>query len=1053
MKYLNFFRLVLALYSLAHAASAASQVVQIDSIVVTPSSPGVCDTLGIDILRTEPGQAVGAVYTYGDELGVVLTLGNRIEIVTGSPVSTDFESYEIELPRNTEVVVNGVKRILNDIYLFGYRILDPTRHEGYVTKYSLVDNDVAWHSSMGESGRITYTGFDLGNDSLAVVATDHNVGQDVVIHYLSKATGTAAGLTRSYGGIDAESCYDFQAREGGYNGSGRFSHARRGSPGMRHALTYWAEDFTLEDTYGYFRETDQLARQFATHLTNVPGGSVSVSYGTLDASSSRSSNLYLLLADTAGRPRISRQIRFPSTSMYCLGLTYHRDQVYLHAYSRDSPFTEYLLALSPSTLGLNWAVRMAGVGSSGALSSAFTAFEDGQLYLTTTLQDALVGEVLYALPVPVDVPTEELSCRPLSELDLPISNLPNVRVDIPIQATSSQSPFRLEQVTTASKPVSREDLLCDASCPPTCENYEVYTSVVLCEEVTAFTLPDGRSVSDTGRYQSFLSTVDDCDSIIFTYVRRATAESLELSFDLCNGDTISVFGTAFASGGTYNQPLSGGDCLITAQITITQNPTYTLTDTLQVCTGDSLLYAGTYYAAGESTVVTEQTTLGCDSVTAVAFADVSGRTAVLRAQICQGTSYAFGGVNYASAGTYTTTDLNAAGCDSVTTLMLGVVAQIQTETILRRCRGDSVQYLGQWYTRDTVLRTQYTAVGGCDSTHRVTIVEDDGPGVAADVTPSCTNTATGALDVSGQGFGPFTYDWGGGGGTLPRRDSLLPGDYILSITDANGCTNDVVLAVPSRPPVSFAILAADPSCEGTVDAEIALSPPDSLRSSVVGPFRSPDHVYAPLPGGQVYAISAVDVHGCAYDLGSILLDDGPPQAYAEYPDTISLQLGTRVRVRPDRLVADSIRWTDELGALSCLNCDAPYAQPVTNTYVYIDASMDGNCPDADTVLLRVTPGPDVYFPTAFSPNGDATNDRWRPQGAVNVDRLLELLIFDRWGGLVVTQRDLDWRDPLLGWDGTMAGKPMDPAVFVYYVRYRLLDGTELENTGDITLVR
>jgi gliding motility-associated-like protein len=91
--------------------------------------------------------------------------------------------------------------------------------------------------------------------------------------------------------------------------------------------------------------------------------------------------------------------------------------------------------------------------------------------------------------------------------------------------------------------------------------------------------------------------------------------------------------------------------------------------------------------------------------------------------------------------------------------------------------------------------------------------------------------------------------------------------------------------------------------------------------------------------------------------------------------------------------------------------------------------------------------PDVEFflPTAFSPNGDGNNDVLHVRGPV---KEMDLYIYNRWGELI-----FHGTDPSKGWDGTYKGELLNAGVFVYYFRGTLLDGTEISQKGNVTLVR
>jgi gliding motility-associated-like protein len=90
----------------------------------------------------------------------------------------------------------------------------------------------------------------------------------------------------------------------------------------------------------------------------------------------------------------------------------------------------------------------------------------------------------------------------------------------------------------------------------------------------------------------------------------------------------------------------------------------------------------------------------------------------------------------------------------------------------------------------------------------------------------------------------------------------------------------------------------------------------------------------------------------------------------------------------------------------------------------------------------------IYLPNAFSPNGDGTNDFLFPQG--KDFELIELSVFDRWGGLVFYRRGSQAR-----WDGTSAsGRPLPGGLYIVkfaYLHTRL--GVQEEAWGEVVLVR
>ena len=90
--------------------------------------------------------------------------------------------------------------------------------------------------------------------------------------------------------------------------------------------------------------------------------------------------------------------------------------------------------------------------------------------------------------------------------------------------------------------------------------------------------------------------------------------------------------------------------------------------------------------------------------------------------------------------------------------------------------------------------------------------------------------------------------------------------------------------------------------------------------------------------------------------------------------------------------------------------------------------------------------PDIFVPTAFSPNSDLTNDILYVRGA-NI-RELEFQLFNRWGELIFETNEIN-----KGWDGRYQGKKVEHGVFVYQLKAICFDGQEFIDKGNITLLK
>jgi gliding motility-associated-like protein len=105
------------------------------------------------------------------------------------------------------------------------------------------------------------------------------------------------------------------------------------------------------------------------------------------------------------------------------------------------------------------------------------------------------------------------------------------------------------------------------------------------------------------------------------------------------------------------------------------------------------------------------------------------------------------------------------------------------------------------------------------------------------------------------------------------------------------------------------------------------------------------------------------------------------------------------------------------------------------------------CESSNSKYISVKPCCEVYFPNAFTPNGDGRNDIFRPLAhGHHVYRLFKVI--NRWGQTV-----FNTANEVPNWDGSFGGVPQDPGVYFYFVRFECIDGKVVEQSGDVTLIR
>jgi gliding motility-associated-like protein len=91
-------------------------------------------------------------------------------------------------------------------------------------------------------------------------------------------------------------------------------------------------------------------------------------------------------------------------------------------------------------------------------------------------------------------------------------------------------------------------------------------------------------------------------------------------------------------------------------------------------------------------------------------------------------------------------------------------------------------------------------------------------------------------------------------------------------------------------------------------------------------------------------------------------------------------------------------------------------------------------------------------PEAFTPNSDGHNDFFTVFGK-NISQY-EIKIFNRWGQEVYSSDDVTELNNLgRGWDGTYKGKMEDIGTFSYYIVAKDINGKDIKEKGNVSLIR
>lgn len=140
-------------------------------------------------------------------------------------------------------------------------------------------------------------------------------------------------------------------------------------------------------------------------------------------------------------------------------------------------------------------------------------------------------------------------------------------------------------------------------------------------------------------------------------------------------------------------------------------------------------------------------------------------------------------------------------------------------------------------------------------------------------------------------------------------------------------------------------------------------------------------------------------------------------------------------------------WTPSFG-LSNASIQNPIATLTDNQTYVVRVSSDNDCFAFDTINITVfKTAPDIFVPTAFTPNNDGLNDVLVPV-PVGLKGYDFFEIYSRWGQRVFTTTQIG-----KGWDGNINGRPQDSDTFVWIVQGTDFTGKRVYKKGTVVLIR
>lgn len=343
---------------------------------------------------------------------------------------------------------------------------------------------------------------------------------------------------------------------------------------------------------------------------------------------------------------------------------------------------------------------------------------------------------------------------------------------------------------------------------------------------------------------------------------------------------------------------------------------------------------------------------------------------------------------------------------------------------------------------------------GCSSQIIVNVTGDNAVVAMAgsSIQTSCNGASDGQLSVNTSG-GPSPYQFSINNspfGIDSVFTNLTAGTYLLTVQDADGCTDTVNMVVVEPTPLVLNTGTPVTVCIGqnvTLVANASGGTPPYLYAWN-GINQNPVTYVA--NSTQTEQLIVTDANGCV-STGTVLTTVLPlPVAIATASPTNG-GVPLNVTLINQSQNASTYSWNFGNG----LNIQTTDLSTVLATYV-VDGTFiieliasNGICEDSwfDTITAVPFLPLEYSVPNVFTPNGDQVNSGYfiETKNAVSI----EAIIFNRWGNKMVEINDLNYQ-----WDGKTSNG-IDASSGIYFIKYKLTgtDGTEITGHTFFHLIR
>ncbi len=319
-----------------------------------------------------------------------------------------------------------------------------------------------------------------------------------------------------------------------------------------------------------------------------------------------------------------------------------------------------------------------------------------------------------------------------------------------------------------------------------------------------------------------------------------------------------------------------------------------------------------------------------------------------------------------------------------------------------------------------------------------------------DATDATCNEDNGSIAINAtSSIGPLSFSLDGINFQNESDFINLPADnYIVIISDANGCTTSENLVINDIEPFIVQDIAVEHTTCGLSNGSIAFDVDangNQMEYSINGTTFSNDSIFENVSGGD-YSVIIQDTNGCKaeQDLSVEISYPIELNEIVTSPTECTVPTGS---IEVDAFGGPDVPLFYILNGFQ--NNTGSFQELESGEYEIFIRNVDG-C-ELGPFYETLDDPCGIYVPNVFSPNDDGFNDWFKLYSPKEVT-IITCQIFNRWGDLVFEKNNFSSDDYFEGWYGIFKNEDAENGVYTYLFRI-LKNGEEILLSGDVTLVR